>query len=150
LVILEDEYKHSRGSRQLLSLIGPYLNSLTIKHTHLSIAEISLASNIQELTFIHAQHTIIPQLNNLTDLNIIHGPSFESIMALFSTTNDLHSVYILPKNPLTIPVFSPPKHSIIKQLAIRLESTQDFIRLLEMCPELTCLNLDLHTCNLDK
>jgi hypothetical protein len=150
LVILDDRYRHHRQTRQLLSLIGPYLNSLIIKQTHLSTDEISLASNIQELTFIDTQPDVIPQLNNLTDLNIIHGPSFQSIMTLFSKTNNLHSVYILPTGPLTIPLFSPPKYSTIKQLAITLQSPKDLVRLLGMCPELTCLDLNLHTCNFDE
>jgi hypothetical protein len=147
LIILDDSH---RQTRQLLSLIGPYLNSLTIKHTHLSTDEIRLASNIQELIFIHTQPDAIPRLNNLTDLSIIHGPSFQSIMTLFSTTNNLHSVYIFPTSPLTIPLFSPPKYSTIKQLAITLQSPKDLVRLLGMCPELTCLNLNLHTCNFNE
>jgi hypothetical protein len=150
LVILDDEYRHPINSRGLLSLIGPYLNSLTIKRTDLSTAEISLASSIQELTFIHTQSNAIPPLNNLTDLNIIHGSSVQSIMTLFSTTNNLHSVYIDPTTPLTIPLFSPPKYSTIKQLAITLQSSKDFIRLLGMCPELTCLNLNLYNWDFDE
>jgi hypothetical protein len=46
--------------RQLLPIIGPYLRSLTIKSIDLSSSQISLASNIQELTFIQTQSQPIP------------------------------------------------------------------------------------------
>ena len=150
LVVLEDQHKAKTQSRRILSRIGPYLHSLTIRHTRLSPEEISLASNIQELTFINTQLDSIPVLHNLTDLNIIHGPSFQSIYVLFSTINNLHSVYISPLSPLSIPLFASPKSSTIKQLAITLQSPQDFIRLLGMVPELTCLNLILHSCTFDE
>jgi hypothetical protein len=46
--------------RRLLPIIGPYLQSLTIKSIDLSSSQISLASNIQELTFIQTQPHPIP------------------------------------------------------------------------------------------
>jgi hypothetical protein len=150
LVVFDELHINRRQTRQLLSIIGPYLHSLTIKHTRLSPAEISLASNIQELTFIHTSPDSIPITNNLIDLNIIAGPSFQSIDILFSYPDHLHSVYIASSSPLTIPVFSPAKFSTIKQLAITLRSPEDFIRLLRICPELTCLNLILQNCKLEK
>jgi len=137
-------------TRKLLPIIGHYLNSLTIKQMNLSSDEICLALNIQELTFIHTQPDTIPELNNLTDLNIITGPSFQSIDFLFSKTNNLHSVYIASTSPLTIPILVPKQISTIKQLAVTLQSSEDFIRLLSLCPELTCLNLILQNCKLEK
>lgn len=44
---------------ELLSIVGPYLHSLTIKNTCLSTNKLSLASNIRELTLIN---TKIPQI----------------------------------------------------------------------------------------
>lgn len=146
LLIVDDKYEIGEPSRRLLSTIGPYLHSLAIRQTRLTAAEISLASNIQELTFIHTPPDPIPPLANLTDLNIIDGPSFQSVNTLFCKTNDLHSVYITSTDALTIPLFSPPKYSTVEQLAIALKSTKDFLRLLDACPELTCLNLTLHDC----
>jgi len=151
LTVKNEYYLDDVRTRKLLSIIGPYLHSLTIKQIHLSSDEISLASNIQELTFIHTQPSTIPVLNNLTDLNIITGPSFQSIDILFSkTNNNLHSVYIASTSPLKIPVLVPKTYSTIKQLAITLQSSEDFIHLLSICPELICLNLILRDCKLEK
>jgi hypothetical protein len=148
-LVFEETFFNDRRSRQLLSMIGPYLHSLIIKQIRLSPDEINLASNIQELTFLHTKPEFIPVMNSLTDLNIITGPSFQSIDILFSNTN-LHSVYIASTSPLSIPILSPSKFSTIKQLAITLQSSEDFIRLLRLCPELTCLNLILQNFRLNK
>ncbi len=150
LIVFDDTYLNGGRSRRLLRMIGPYLHSLTVKQVHLSPAELSLASNIQELTFLQTQPELVPALKNLTDLNIITGPNFKSIDILFSKTNNLHSVYIASSSPLTVPILSPSKFSTIKQLAITLQSPEDFIRLLRLCPELTCLNLILQNCKLEK
>ncbi|CAF1246052.1 unnamed protein product [Rotaria sp. Silwood1] len=147
LVISNETYWSHKENCQLLSIIGPYLHSLTIKNIHLSSAEISLASNIHELTFIHSQPDNIPPLRHLTDLNIIYGSTFKLIDILFSKENNLHSIYIASTNPLKIPLFSPPKFSNIKQLAVTLQSFDDFVHLLYICPELTCLNLMIQTFN---
>ncbi|CAF2514907.1 unnamed protein product [Rotaria sp. Silwood2] len=148
LIISNENYFTHRENYQLLSIIGPYLHSLTIKHTHLSSAEISLASNIQELTFIHSQLDDLPPLRNLTDLNIIYGSTFKLIDVLFSNNNNnLHSIFLVSTSPLKISIFSPPKFSKIKQLAISLQSFDDFVHLLHICPELTCLSLMLQSWN---
>jgi hypothetical protein len=60
LVLSRDDGLNHRQSRELLSTIGSYLHSLTIKDSQLSSAEISLASNIKELTFIHTRPDSIP------------------------------------------------------------------------------------------
>ena len=54
-LIVDTQYYSSRNNRQLLPIIGPYLHSLTIKYSGLSSTEISLASNIRELTFLNTQ-----------------------------------------------------------------------------------------------
>jgi len=54
-----NSYSHT-DRRRLLPIIGPYLQSLTIKSIDLSSSQISLASNIQELTFIQTQPHSIP------------------------------------------------------------------------------------------
>ncbi|CAF0927247.1 unnamed protein product [Rotaria sordida] len=150
LIISNENCSTHRENYQLLSIIGPYLHSLTIKNIHLSSSEISIASNIQELTFIHTQPDDIPPLRNLTDLNIIYGSTIKLIDVLFpkkNNKNNLHSVYIASISPLKIPIFSPQKFSKIKQLAIPLQSFDDLVHLLYICPELTCLNVMLQTCN---
>jgi hypothetical protein len=79
------------------------------------------------------------------------GPSFQSIDVLFLNNNDnIHSVYIASSSPLTVPIVSPPRFSKIKQLAITLQSLDDFVYLLPLCPELTCLNLNLQNCHFTK
>lgn len=148
-LVLSYGVKHDRAGI-LLSLIGPELRSLTIKSTPLSSEEISLAPNIEEITFVNTDPYCLPVLKNLTDLNIINGPAFASVNSLFSKTNNLHSIYIDSTNALTIPLFSPPKFSIIKQLAITLQSSKDLIRLLYVCPELTCLNVTLKNYKVDE
>ncbi len=60
LVLSTENNSNLNRSRQLLSMIGLYIQSLTIKYIHLSSADISLASNIQELTFMHTQPDHIP------------------------------------------------------------------------------------------
>lgn len=67
---------------------------------------------------------------------------------LFLTYANLHSVYTASIKPLKVPIFSPNKFSAIKQLAITLQSFDDLINLLAICPELTCLDLTLQTCDL--
>ena len=64
LVLSTENNFNLSGSRQLLSMIGPYIQSLTIKHIHLSPVDISLASNIQELTFMHIQPDPIPVISD--------------------------------------------------------------------------------------
>lgn len=148
LIIPNSKHESNGSNQELLMIIGPYLRSLTIRKTRLSIEEMKSASNIEELTFIDTQPDPIPVLPHLTDLNIIHGPAFQSINTIFSQTNQLHSVYIAPTSPLTIPLFSPPKYSSIKQLSIMIESPKDFNRLLNACPQLTCLYAHLQNCSL--
>lgn len=151
LTIIDDNYAfYAEKSRELLSIIGPYIRSLTIKQTRLTDEQMKLAANIEELTFIDTPPDPIPVLPYLTDLNIIHGPAFQSIRTIFSQTNQLHSVHIASNNPLAIPLFSPPKYSTIKQLSIALPSVKEFVRLLSVCPELTCLYLSLRTCNFNE
>lgn len=60
LTIANDNFLNFYGNRKLLFIIGPYLDSLTIKNTNLSSSEINLASNIHELTLIHAQLDQLP------------------------------------------------------------------------------------------
>ena len=148
LIISNSNNELDGSSRDLLKIIGPYLRSLIIKQTQLSAEEMKLALNIEELTFIDTQPDPIPSIPHLTDLNIIRGPAFQSINSIFTQTNQLHSVHIGSNNPLTIPLFSPPKYSSIKQLSIMIESPKDFIRLLNACPQLTCLYLYLQNCSL--
>ncbi|CAF1035372.1 unnamed protein product [Adineta steineri] len=130
--------------RELLPIIGSYLQSLTIKDISLKSHEISLASNIQELTFDKQHPQSIPSLVNLTDLNIINAPSTNLTDVLFLTNNNIHSIYISSQTPLTI---STTKISKIKQLGVTLRSLDDCISLFSICPELTCLNLHLLNCN---
>ncbi|CAF1373777.1 unnamed protein product [Rotaria magnacalcarata] len=146
-IVSNENFLTNEENVQLLSTIGPYLRSLTIKNISLSANEISLASNIRELTLIHTQPCLIPPLRNLTDLNIIYGPKFQSIDVLFLPNNNIHSVYISSISPLKVPVFSASKFSSIKQLTITLQSFDDFVQLLRICPQLTCLNLTLQTCD---
>ncbi|CAF3259894.1 unnamed protein product [Rotaria socialis] len=146
-IVSDENFLTKEENFKLLSTIGPYLHSLTIKNISLSANEISLASNIRELTLIHTQPCLIPSLRNLTDLNIIYGPKFQSIDVLFLPNNNIHSVYISSISPLKVPVFSPSKFSSIKQLTIILQSFHDFVQLLRICPQLTCLNLTLQTCD---
>ena len=80
-------------------------------------------------------------MEHLTDLNIIPTRSFSIVDILFSKTKSLHSVYIAPSIPLTIPSLSPLQYSHLQQLSIPLATIEDFYRLLPICPTLTCLSV---------
>ncbi|UJR07797.1 hypothetical protein I4U23_012079 [Adineta vaga] len=143
LMLQNNSQDQQEQSRELLSVIGSKLQSLTIKNTRLSTEQVSLASNIRELTLIQTQLKPFPLLPHLTDLNIFTISTIEYSDVLFIDNVNLHSVFISSTSPLTNFSSSEQKKSTIKQLAVSLRSIKDFQRLLNICPELTCLNLNL-------
>lgn len=141
LIVSEDYDKY------IFELIRTEIQSLTVKNNKLTSNEIRMGLNIEELNLIRTNPVDFADFRCLTDLNMHFVPAFPSILSIYSRNPHLHSIYLEPNEPLTIPTFSPSKISTIKQLAIYVDSTNSFIRILRTCPNLTCLNLTLAQCD---
>ncbi|CAF1092389.1 unnamed protein product [Adineta ricciae] len=130
-------------NQEILSTIGRFLRSLTVKDVKLSSQDLLLTPNIHELTFIRTCVCPLPPLVHLTDLNIFNPFPTSVTNTLFTSNPNLHSVFICSTSVL---INLPPptgQTSAIKQLAVTLQSLSDLPSLLRFCPHLTCLNLNL-------